>query len=189
MPYDAHFHHRRSVRLLEYDYSFPGSYYVTICTRDKRHLFGRILNDQMRRNDCGEIAHREWFRSAELRQDIALDAFIVMPNHVHGIIIIRRGIPPTRDAPTVERFGKLVAGSLPTLVRAYKSAVTKSINESLNTPGSPVWQRNYYEHVIRDEEEMNRIREYIMTNPLRWRSDRYNTDSISRSESDDDFDW
>ncbi len=189
MPYDARFHHRRSVRLPEYDYSSPGSYYVTVCTHDTFHLFGRILNGQMRRSARGEIAHREWFRFAELRQDVTLDAFIVMPNHVHGIIVIRRGIPPTRDAPTVERLGKLVAGSLPILVRAYKSAVTKRVNEFANTLASPVWQRNYYEHVIRDEEELNRIREYIMTNPLRWGSDRYNTDSSNRSETEDDFDW
>jgi REP element-mobilizing transposase RayT len=187
MAYDACFHHRRSLRLHQYDYSSPGYYYVTICAHDKRPLFGRVFDGQMRRDDCGEIAHREWLRSAELRSDIALDAFIVMPNHIHGIILIRGGT--ARHAPTVEQFGKPVRDSLATLVRAYKSAVTRGVNEFRSTPGAPVWQRNYYEHVIRDEEELNRIREYILTNPLRWDFDRYNADSACGPQIGQDFDW
>ena len=113
-----------------------------------------------------------------------LDAFIVMPNHIHGIII-RRGT--ARRAPTVERFGKPVAGSLPTLVRAYKSAVTQGINTLRRTPGDSVWQENYYEHIVRSEAELNRIREYIATNPMRWGSDRYNPERST--SADEDFDW
>jgi REP element-mobilizing transposase RayT len=113
-----------------------------------------------------------------------LDAFIVMPNHIHGIII-RRG--RARRAPTVERFGKPVAGSLPTLVGAYKSAVTRGINTLRKTHGEAVWQENYYEHIVRSEAELNRIREYIATNPMRWGSDRYNPERSA--PADEDFEW
>ena len=184
MKFDPRIHHRRSIRLPGYDYSSPGAYYVTICTHEKSFLFGRVLDGQMHRNDFGDVAHEEWFRSAKLRHDIMLDAFIVMPNHIHGIII-RRGT--ARRAPTVERFGKPVAGSLPTLVRAYKSAVTQGINTLRKTPGESVWQENYYEHIVRSEAELNRIREYIATNPLRWGSDRYNPERST--SADEDFDW
>ena len=191
MKYDPKIHHRRSIRLPGYDYSSAGAYYVTICTREKSLLFGRVLDQQMHRNDLGDVAHEEWFRSAKLRDDIMLDTFVVMPNHIHGIII-RRGTAhcstgTARRAPTIEQFGKPVAGSLPTLVRAYKSAVTQGINMLRKTPGAPVWQGNYYEHIVRSEVELNRIREYIATNPLRWGSDRYNPERSTSAYKD--FDW
>ena len=110
------------------------------------------------------------------------DEFVVMPNHVHGIIWIvgddavgaRRRRAPMGDDQTVERFGKPVSGSIPTIVRAYKSATTKRINALRGTPGAPVWQRNYYEHIIRDEEDLQRIRQYIRDNPTQWTMDREN---------------
>lgn len=191
MKFDPKIHHRRSIRLPGYDYSSAGAYYVTICTREKTFLFGRVLDGQMHRNHYGDVAHEEWFRSAKLRNDIMLDTFVVMPNHVHGIIV--RTHPgrnwdggTARRAPTVERFGKPATGSLPTLVRGYKSAVTQGVNALRKTPGEPVWQRNYYEHIVRSEVELNRIREYIATNPLRWGSDRYNPERSS--SADEDFD-
>lgn len=187
MKLDSRIHHRRSIRLPGYDYSSLGAYYVTICTRAKSFLFGCVLDGQMHRNDFGGVAHEQWFHSGKLRQDVMLDAFIVMPNHIHGIII-RRGIRRGgRRAPTVERFGKPVGGSLPTLVRAYKSAVTQGVNTLRNTPGESVWQENYYEHIVRSEAELNRIREYIATNPLRWGSDRYNPERST--SANEDFDW
>jgi len=98
MQYDPKIHQRRSVRLHDYDYSSPGAYYVTICTEGKSFLFGRVVDGQMHRNNYGDVAQEEWFRSGKLRHDVVLDAFIVMPNHIHGIII-RRGT--ARRAPTV----------------------------------------------------------------------------------------
>ena len=98
-----------------------------------------------------------------------------MPNHFHGIIYIestRRGT--ARRAPTIEQFGKPSTNSLPTIVRSFKSAVTKQINQSCDMPGTPIWQRNYYEHIIRDEISLNKIREYIINNPIKWQFDHEN---------------
>ncbi len=143
----------------------------------------------MRLNRYGEIVQGEWLLTAQLRPNVVLDAWVVMPNHFHGIILItndrwgttRRA--PTKEnfqsgtarcAPTIEQFGKPVAGSLPTIVRAFKSAVTKRVNDLRKTPGAAVWQRNYYEHVIRNEDSLQKIREYIVNNPVRWEYDREN---------------
>jgi len=110
---------------------------------------------------------------------VELDAFVIMPNHIHGIIVITsdpdvgaRHAVPLRMAPHAEQFGKPVPGSLSTIVRSFKSAATKRINVWRGTPGAPVWQRNYYEHILRDEASWERVREYIAHNPLRWTEDR-----------------
>jgi REP-associated tyrosine transposase len=171
MKFNPKTHHRQSVRLKGYDYTQPGWYFVTVCTHGKRFLFGDVSDGQMLRNGLGDVAQVEWFRSAKLRDDVLTDAFIVMPNHIHGVLA-RRGT--ARRAPTVERFGQPVVGSLPTLVRAYKAAVTRNVNLIRNTAGEAVWQRNYYEHVIRNDRDLNRVREYICRNPERWPWDREN---------------
>ena len=114
--------------------------------------------------------HDEWLKTAELRENVELDASMIMPNHFHGIIVVTNGRGTARRAPT-ERFGRPVANSIPTIVRAFKSACTKRINEIRNTPGAPVWQRNYYEHVIRNDEELYAIRQYILANPANWTTD------------------
>jgi len=117
----------------------------------------------------------EWNKTQQIRPEIELDQFIIMPNHFHGIVWIVDGRGTARRAPTgeptCEQFGKPVAGSIPTIVRAFKSAVTRQINLYRNTPGAPVWQRNYYERVIRNEAEMNAVREYIANNPQQWALD------------------
>ena len=176
-------HHRQSIRLKEYDYSQTGAYFVTVVVHERECLFGEIINDEMRLSQFGKIARVEWFKTMELRPYVKLwdDEFVVMPNHIHGIVWIedrsvgsrRRRDPTERRAPT-EQFGKPVAGSLPTIVRAYKSAVTYKINESRSTRGSPVWQRNYYEHVIRNGSDHERIYKYIQSNPFQWEKDEEN---------------
>ena len=205
MSYDPDRHHRRSIRLKGYDYSRPGIYLVTICTQGRECLFGQIVDGEMQLNHAGRIAQDEWLRSAELRPRVTLDAFVVMPNHIHGIIILtdrRRGTlqrapaerapterTPTERAPTVERFGKPTSDSIPTIVRLFKSAATKRINEMRRTPGVPVWQRNYYEHIVRTDASLQRIRAYIGSNPERWALDRENpgrtgNESIESTESE-----
>jgi putative transposase len=193
MKYNPAKHHRRSIRLKGYDYSQAGAYFITIVTQGRACLFGDVVGGEMRLSTWGAIAREEWFRTAKIRPYVRLhDAeFVVMPNHVHGIIWIvdddddvvgarRRRAPTGRRAPlsdhdvTVERFGAPVCGSIPTIVRAFKSATTKRVNALRNTPGAPVWQRNYYEHIIRNEESLNRIRDYIANNPLQWEWDREN---------------
>ncbi|MBI2506292.1 MAG: transposase [Candidatus Latescibacteria bacterium] len=193
MKFDPDKHHRRSIRLKGYDYSEPRTYFITICIANRHQpLFGKIVNDDMILNEYGTIAHDEWIKTGALRPHVALDEFVVMPNHVHGIIRLthRRGTArraPTDDAPGTastplrrapaenhEQFGKPTVGTLPTIVRSYKSAVTKRINELRNTPGTPVWQRNYYEHIIRNEDILKAIRRYIQNNPLSWVYDQNN---------------
>ncbi len=134
----------------------------------------------MQLNEWGEIVRIEWLKSSELRKEIELDEFVIMPNHFHGILLIhstdtaylRRGT--ARRAPTTGRFGKPLSRTLPTIIRAFKSAVTKRINALRNMPGAPVWQRNYWERVIRNESELMRVREYVVNNPVKWEWDREN---------------
>ena len=187
MKYDAEIHHRRSIRLKEY-YSQAGAYFATICTHERKFLFGDIFEGQMILNGFGKIAKTEWLRTAEIRKNIFIDEFIIMPNHLHGNIFIcdphdvraqavgAHCNVPLHSAQT-ERFGKSTHNSIPTIVKLFKSTVTKQINELRNTPGQPVWQLNYFERVIRDEDELNRIREYIRYNPLKWDEDRDNPEN------------
>jgi len=207
MPHtcDPHRHHRpcdraqgrRSIRLPGYDYSQPGAYFVTICAQAGECLFGEVAGGEMALSDLGRIAVEEWLQTPIVRPYVQLDEFIVMPNHVHAILCIvdddvrggtgrGSGRGTARRAPTgtERRFGHPIAGSLPTIVGAFKSAVTKRINRIRDTPAARVWQRGYYEHVIRDQEALNRIRSYIVTNPRRWDRDSQNP----RRQGQDDFD-
>jgi len=186
MRYDPEKHHRCSIRLRGWDYSRPGAYFVTICTHNGECLFGWVVDGKMMLSPWGRIARDEWMASAKIRHEIRLDAFVVMPNHIHGIIWIVAGnnvgatgrSPLRPHGPSPKSLGSFIAG--------YKSAVTKRINHIRKTPGTPVWQRNYYEHIVRDETELTRIREYIRLNPLKWELDRENPCPI---EHNPDKDW
>lgn len=166
--------HRRSIRLRGYDYSQVGAYFVTVCTKDRRCLFGNAADGEMQLNDAGRIVADEWIKTAEMRNNVELDEWVVMPNHFHGILVVTNGRGTARRAPTLEQFGQPVSGSIPTIIRSFKSAVTKRINEMRGMPGAKSWQRNYYEHIIRNNDELNRIREYIANNPVQWGMDREN---------------
>ncbi|MBE7511262.1 MAG: transposase [Anaerolineales bacterium] len=178
-------HHRRSIRLKHYDYAQNGAYFVTICTHERRCFFGTIRDGEMMVNAWGQIVIEEWEQTAILRPNVALDAFVVMPNHVHGIIVMvddGRGMmhhAPTDHAPTQppdhappkREFSKPIAQSLSTIIGTFKAAVTRRINRLPNASGHSIWQRNYYEHIIRNDDDLIRIREYIETNPSRWQQD------------------
>lgn len=153
-----------------HDYAQPGAYFVTVCTRDREWLFGDIVDGEMCLNPLGVAVHQEWSRTAQLHENVELDAFTIMPNHVHGIVIITQGRGTACRAPT-EAFGRPVPNSLPTILRAFKSASTKRINEMRKAPVTPVWQRNYYEHMIRIHTELNAIRQYLLANPAKWATD------------------
>jgi putative transposase len=176
MTYNPDKHHRRTIRLADYDYSREGAYFVTICVHDRECLFGEIVGGEMRLNGLGKIALRTWEDLPNHYGQIELDEFVVMPNHVHGIIVIvgaglvRAGFKPapTQSAPTGKTHG------LPEIVRGFKTFSSRRINELRNNPGSPVWQRNYYERVIRNDGELSRAREYIVNNPLKWEEDKEN---------------
>jgi len=175
MKYNSQIHHRRSIRLKDYDYTQAGAYFITICSCQRENIFGEIVNGEMKLNSWGEVAYNEWFKTAELRSNVELykEQFIVMPNHIHGNVWLKDVGTRRRRVPT-EKFGKPVSGSIPTIIRAYKSAVTYSINKLENSRGSVIWQRNYYEHVIRNEKELELITKYIEYNPMNWQFDRDN---------------
>lgn len=168
--------HRRSIRLKGYDYSQAGAYFVTLCTHNRECLFGKIVDGEMRLNELGHIVCEEWLRSAEIRPEIMLDAFVVMPNHLHGIVIFtpvgahgRAPLPSPSPQPPHRK-----PRSLGSFIAGFKSVVTKRINQTRQTPGIPVWQRNYYEHIIRNQESLARIRRYIADNPAKWDVDPEN---------------
>jgi len=163
MNYDPPTHHRRSIRLPAYDYAGPGAYFVTIVCRDRALL--------LEEPNFRAVAEETWLWLADQYVFVDLDAFVVMPNHLHGVIVINdtcRG--GSRTAPTNVPRPK----TLGRLVGAFKTVSTKRINEIRGAPGLPVWQRDYYEHVVRNEEELDRIRQYIAGNPTCWDQDREN---------------
>jgi REP element-mobilizing transposase RayT len=180
MKFDPDERHRQTIRLKDYDYSQAGAYFVTVCTQGRECLFGEITDGNMRLNEYGRIVRGEWLRSAEIRREIELDEWVVMPNHIHAIIAIidhRRGdrpVAPTRENTQSHRLTGPRPKSISALLAGFKSAVTKQINQIRRTPSVPVWQRNYYEHIIRNEDELNRIRQYIANNPAQWALDREN---------------
>ena len=154
---------------------------MTICTWGKANLFGEVLDKEIHLNGIGRIVKECWDDLPSHFPGVISDEFIVMPNHIHGIVEIpdnRRGTACRAPTTGGERFGHPVAGSLATIVRSFKSAATKSINQLRWTPGIPVWQRNYYEHIIRDEKAVNRIRQYILDNPAKWDEDPENPDGL-----------
>jgi len=167
---------RKSTRLAGFDYSSAGMYFITLVTHERRHLFGEIITGEMILNDFGKLAASEWLLSGQIRQEIELDEWCIMPNHFHGIILLKenkqRGLLSGTCVNGIDRKPK----SLGSLVAGFKSSVTHKINERRGTPGIPVWQRNYYDHIIRDEEDLNRIQEYIINNPLKWEIDREYSD-------------
>jgi putative transposase len=158
---------RKPTRLHGFNYAWAGGYFITLVSHEHQHLFGRIIDGKMNTSLIGEIAIQEWIHSGELRQNIELDFWVVMPNHFHAVVFIK-------DFPqknTSEKFQRL-PGSLSALVAGFKSSVTRKVNKIQNTQGFRVWQRNYYDHIIRDETDQNRIREYIVNNSLKWELDK-----------------
>lgn len=170
---------RRSIRLPHYDYATPGAYFVTIATHNNEPIFGSVAGDEIVLNEWGRVAEKCWREIPDHFPSVTPDQFIIMPNHVHGIIFIIDTNPPTdledeensrvgaqHAAPLQQDKTRVGAGSLGAIVRSYKSVVTKSINEMRNSPAAPIWQRNYYERVLRDESELEQTRFYIMHNAI-----------------------
>ena len=181
MPYHPDIHHRQSIRLREFDYAGGGGYFVTLCAWQRECLFGDVMDGGMRVNELGRVAGDEWLRTPMVRPNVVLDEFVVMPNHLHAIIFIK-DVGAHRCAPvcggmhdrTRAHVGaplRREPGSLGSIIAGFKSAVTKRINAMRDNPGGPVWQRNYYEHVIRDERDLHAIRQYITDNPAKWELD------------------
>jgi REP element-mobilizing transposase RayT len=165
MKYDPDIHHRRSIRLKEYDYSQAGMYFLTTCTLERASLFGEIVDGVMHPNNAGKIVQTTWNALPGYYTHVALDVFVVMPNHVHGIVVFDSFVG-AGFKPALTRCG------LSEIVRAFKTFSSRRINEQHGALGSRVWQRNYWERVIRNDEELFRFREYIQNNPMQWELDK-----------------
>ncbi|WP_017653546.1 transposase [Fortiea contorta] len=178
MKYNPEIHDRSSMRLKGYNYSSAAFYFVTICTYKRQCLFGEIVNDEMVLNEYGKIIAEEWRKSSEIRQEIELDEWIVMPNHFHAIIVITySGCSPSDDSPQTNENPQKIAPpmkprSLSSAIAGFKCATTSRINTIRNAPGTAVWQRNYYEHIIRNQFSLEKIRQYIQNNPQSWNKDQ-----------------
>jgi len=158
---------RRSLRLPSYDYSQAGAYFITVCTLDRIILFGEVIDDDVRLNEFGMLVKQTWDSLPTHYGGIDLDAFIVMPNHMHGIIILSDK-PQTRCA-------------IPEIVRGFKTFSARRVNECGGRRGA-LWQRGYYEHVVRNEKALNRIRDYIANNPAQWTDDPDNISGPGSAE-------
>ena len=159
---------RRSLRLHGYDYRSSGAYFVTICTAEKRPLFGMVRDGSVQLNELGQVADNCWKQIERVRSGVALDAYIVMPNHIHGILLFSEEASAA-NAPTAAR--ELAAGSLGAILGQYKSIVTKRSQLTRSPPKGPIWQRNYFDHIIRSAASLEKIRQYIVENPARWVDD------------------
>lgn len=197
MRYDPDVHHRRSIRLKGYDYAEAGAYFVTICVQGRECLFGRVVDGAMVLSDAGRVVDETLRRLPGRFPGMALDAFVVMPNHVHGIVLILDGRGEPRVRPILEdRRGEscirpndqgdhkdrpygTAQDSLGRIVQAFKSLATMEYTHGVNQSGWPpfpgrLWQRNYYERVIRNDDELHRARKYIAENPMKWAEDKEN---------------
>jgi REP element-mobilizing transposase RayT len=177
-------HYRKSIRLKNYDYSMAGLYFITICTHERLPIFGNIVDGLMQLNDSGKIAHEEWQKTGSIRSNIVLHEFVIMPNHLHGIIQIvgahcmrPDGMQPNSihagQKEHVQQGRMQCAPTVGDIIRGYKSAVTKGIKAFGSFSNHVIWQRNYYEHIIRNEAAYLKIADYIETNPQRWQEDTY----------------
>ena len=201
--YNPNIHHRRSIRLKGYDYSQEGLYFITICVQDRKCLFGEIVvgvenfqpvqspkeslssigvenfqpPQEMILNDAGKIADECWLGIPEHFPNIVLHEHIVMPNHVHGIVELIKTGPIQNFEPRKNEFQKIIPHSIGSIVKGFKIGVTKWFrNNSVgveNFQPLQIWQRNYYEHIIRDEKSYHRISEYIINNPKNWKEDNF----------------
>jgi putative transposase len=161
--------HRKSIRLRGYDYSLPEVYFVTLVTYQRESVLGEICNGKLTLSNFGELAKNQWISIPKHYQNITLDCWIVMPNHIHGIINITESNVGAGYQPALVKHYNLAE-----LVRKFKTFSAMNINKSRKSPGLLVWQRNYYEHIIRDDKELNDIRQYINENVDNWKSDTEN---------------
>jgi putative transposase len=154
-----------SLRLGDYDYSQEGIYFVTICTQDHKHFFGKIENGKMVLNEIGKIAEKEWLHTENMRKDVRLGTFVIMPNHIHGLICILDPVGAHCNAPL-----QPTQNNLSWIIRGFKSTTTKQIRKIFP---KFKWQRSFYDHIVRSDDDLEKIHEYIIFNPEKWELDKY----------------
>jgi len=182
---DRSFHHRRNLRLPEFDYSHPGAYFVTIVTQNRKPFFGSIANGEMILNEMGKIIADLWVAIPVHFPNVEPGEFVVMPNHIHGIIVITFGVGHDNEegtlqetivwamhaSPIPKNTNGPKSGSISAIIGSFKSAATKLFHAIPEHSGERLWQRNYYEHVIRNERDYQAISDYILANPINWEKD------------------
>ena len=219
MRYDPERHHRRSIRLRGYDYRAVGAYFITIVVQDRAFLFGEVVDGEMRLSEAGRMVERWWLELNRRFPHVLTDAYVVMPNHFHGIVVIHSPPPDTTAPPDVgadlrvcpdsarvgadlrvcpntrvcpDSGGAHTGAPLPTIVQWFKTMTTNEYIRMVKHAGwtpfrGRLWQRNYYEHIIRNERALERIRDYILTNPLHWHLDRENTHAIGINSLEEEW--
>ena len=183
---------RSSIRLKGFDYSQPGAYFVTLVSKNRNCIFGRIEGNHIRLNEIGELVVNCWLSIPKYFDITILDEFVLMPNHLHSIIFIHEALgkgeaspgiiamlfnDPSGDASPLQEMGTQ-SGSLSAIIQNFKSISTRKVNRLYFEPGNKIWQRNYYERIIRNERELNATRAYILDNPLNWELDKENPTNI-----------
>lgn len=195
VKYDPNKHHRRSTRLKNYDYTTPGAYFITICTHQRECLFGEIVDREMQLNRLGVVVAAHWKNLPKYHPRLRLDEFVVMPNHVHGIMFLTdpfvgAGFSDHLDGLTDNTLAKPAPtdAALPTqghsiseITRGFKTFSSRQINQIRRAQGVPVWQRNYYDRIIRDEISLQQIRQYIVNNPPSWQQDQLHPDRLPQT--------
>ena len=176
MKYNPHIHHRRSIRLQTYDYCQPGAYFVTICTQHRECFLGEVIDGEMQFTIRGIIAGESWFHLPEHFPHVELDEFVVMPNHIHGIVLLIENFPGGDKGAVSAPLRGQHKQTLGKIVAYYKYQTTKIINQIDGTPRNRIWQRNYYERIIRNTQELENTQQYIITNPQHWTTDKQNPD-------------
>ena len=179
---------RRAMRLQDYDYSQPGVYYVTICVQNRQCIFGEIIDGKMQLNEIGQIVVECWNRIPQHFSSVEIGEFVIMPNHMHGIIswgIEETEFPhlcvgtrsPRPKNSTREHKEDDSSPSLGKITAYFKYQSTKHINQSHNMARTRIWQRNYHDHVVRDDKDLQRLHQYIQNNPLKWELDQLHPDN------------
>jgi len=181
VKYNPNIHHRKSIRLKGYDYSQAGLYFVTICTQNRECLFGNITDAKMILNDAGKMVEKCWYEIPNHFPNTRLHPMVVMPNHFHGIIELvgTKNHSPVVGAKNISPL-RSPSKTIGSVVRGFKIGVTKWFREKYPNHfpvGQSVWQRNYWEHIIQNENEYHRITQYIINNPVKWYNDKlHNSD-------------
>jgi putative transposase len=182
---DSQLPNRKSIRWRGYDYSSAGIYFVTICAFERRSIFGSISSGVINPSLIGRIVSEHWFDLPKHFVGLELDAFVVMPNHIHGILLLNSLKSSVIEKPA---SGDAVVGAgprparrrpkLPDIIGEFKRFSALKINSTRGITGQPVWQRNYFERVVRDGKEMEKVQRYIGENPMRWEFDRENPEAV-----------
>jgi REP element-mobilizing transposase RayT len=175
--HDPEGHRCRSIRLPGYDYAQPGAYFVTICIHGRECVLGEVVDDRVTLSPFGEVVDECWRDLPSHFRELLLDRFAVTPHHVHGILVLV-GATHASPLPVGTTAHGPRSGSLAAIVGSFKSATTRRVNRVRGAPQAPLWQRGYYEHVIRDEGDLEKIRTYVAQNPLSWELDGNHPDRL-----------